>query len=396
MRRILWLIVTVFLFSCEKEQILEERRKEMPYNNGKIVAPIDTSDVRLALGISSNDVGTLCSYTGINPFAKYKPTRYEYLETHDDQYLATSGNCGINIPLTSYQSTPPNWVHELPRGWDPWIEPYRLTDFDGYNNRATPFLSTYIPDKLGRNGTVSLHKELSRYPGRSDMVNIEDMHVTVDGDQTFPLADMYFAVVVWGNGRTYFRTSDNKIGHNTITDDIITLDMLEYDQTYRITTCLSLEKKGESDLPPGKLWSLSYDFGNNIKSVSQKTITVTGAATGPRILGIQFLNPRSQGDSFFFADGLICTFDKPGDGSTFRYSSIRFEGSIIEDNGWINLPGFSGTLPSGSKTANANFAIEIPTSRQDDYVIFKIYSQSSASAPEYLELEGQIFIENKE
>ncbi len=45
----------------------------MSYNNGIITAPVNTSDVGQAIGCSSHDVKTLCSYADINPWATYKP-----------------------------------------------------------------------------------------------------------------------------------------------------------------------------------------------------------------------------------------------------------------------------------------------------------------------------------
>lgn len=47
----------------------------MPYNrtNRILTAPLNTADISQAVGVTSGDVGTLCSSTKINPFAKFKP-----------------------------------------------------------------------------------------------------------------------------------------------------------------------------------------------------------------------------------------------------------------------------------------------------------------------------------
>lgn len=50
----------------------------MAYANGKITAPVNIYDVQRALGLSSNDVNTLCKASNLNVWARWKPIRIPY------------------------------------------------------------------------------------------------------------------------------------------------------------------------------------------------------------------------------------------------------------------------------------------------------------------------------
>ena len=47
----------------------------MSYNNNRITAPVSIRDVQRALGVSVQDLGTLCKHENINKWARYKPVR---------------------------------------------------------------------------------------------------------------------------------------------------------------------------------------------------------------------------------------------------------------------------------------------------------------------------------
>lgn len=54
----------------------------MGHSNGKITAPVGIdADIAPVLGVGSYDLGYLCSnaHGKINPWARYKPVRYESL-----------------------------------------------------------------------------------------------------------------------------------------------------------------------------------------------------------------------------------------------------------------------------------------------------------------------------
>ena len=45
----------------------------MGYSNGKITAPVSVYDVQRALGVSENDIKTLCLSNRVNMWSKIKP-----------------------------------------------------------------------------------------------------------------------------------------------------------------------------------------------------------------------------------------------------------------------------------------------------------------------------------
>lgn len=146
----------------------------MGYSNGVVSAPVGIYDVRRALGLSSNDLGTLCKSTRINMWSKFKPVRLNMIDTVTGQWDATNttwysdaswfrGNPNDNY--AAYGWKPPvgggsasalatllsnysysssvnanhynGWVAELPQGSSGlYRSPYRLTDFAGYNHNA--------------------------------------------------------------------------------------------------------------------------------------------------------------------------------------------------------------------------------------------------------------------
>ena len=118
----------------------------MPYSQGIVTAPIRVADVQSAVSIGSGDVGTLCKSPNMNPFARWKPFRYNslYLSTPASRLAAAKAmNYGTNIIscgrvdfATKYTQ---QWSHLAPRGANGggqgYNEHYRLTDFENYQSR---------------------------------------------------------------------------------------------------------------------------------------------------------------------------------------------------------------------------------------------------------------------
>lgn len=119
----------------------------MGYAGGVIYKPVSIYDIQQALGTSENDLGTLCTRTSINMWAKYKPIDFNAIGTITDTNRANK-NYGIkDIPDwsritnmlsflfgTPSSSNAPNcgnkpvyWVWDYPKGGA--SSPYRQTDF---------------------------------------------------------------------------------------------------------------------------------------------------------------------------------------------------------------------------------------------------------------------------
>ncbi len=123
----------------------------MAVSNGIITAPVSISDVRQALGVASNDLGTLCRSSKINKWAKWKPYRYPRLSTNeaDAQSVNYGLSQGYTIRIDDEDIEEPTQlpadkiieVGGLSASYNPpsggMNSPYRLTDFAGYNHNVT-------------------------------------------------------------------------------------------------------------------------------------------------------------------------------------------------------------------------------------------------------------------
>lgn len=125
----------------------------MSVSSNIVSAPIGLKEVADLLGETTYDVGYLCSRSFIiNPCAKWKPFRYNSVATmaHVTDFstdgvtpLSPRALCqfGTNVPdlVVASAGTPNNgatWSCNTPRG-SAQSEPYRLTDFDGYQHERS-------------------------------------------------------------------------------------------------------------------------------------------------------------------------------------------------------------------------------------------------------------------
>lgn len=156
----------------------------MSVDGSKITAPVSISDVNTVLGAGTNDLGSLCKHTNINKWARFKPVvRKNLLGISDDYYKADTLDFGLTPKQStslsglsaSYNGTDNGWIYTPPTGG--MNAPYRLTDFDKYDNDAEApvnganvkpvkiFTSDSAANKLG----VAL--ALSKYTGYNIKLN---------------------------------------------------------------------------------------------------------------------------------------------------------------------------------------------------------------------------------
>lgn len=111
---------------------------------------ISTSMVATALGgVSTHDVGSLCTHNNINKWSRHKPYAYP---TVSSLYGASGVDDSRLINLNFFLDVKELPVNMLPlnytRGWQQWggwsppngssTEPFRIGDFRGYNHKAKP------------------------------------------------------------------------------------------------------------------------------------------------------------------------------------------------------------------------------------------------------------------
>lgn len=131
----------------------------MSHANGKIYADsnygVSIEDVRSVLGDTSTDLGTLCTSSLINKWSKVKPVRNSSLSSVTPANRA-SVNFGFDLDsiitssaascLSLAETNAGVWPYLTPRGGAVTPnEPYRLTDFNGYNNNALETYETWVP-----------------------------------------------------------------------------------------------------------------------------------------------------------------------------------------------------------------------------------------------------------
>lgn len=113
----------------------------MGHSNGIITTPVGLdTDIPQTLGVSSKDLGTLCTSTAINKWSRKKPIRIVGLwgDATDAQFKASG--FGLQLPSGSSDAiTASNgsYTYLKPRG-SANNEPYRISDFINYNHYALP------------------------------------------------------------------------------------------------------------------------------------------------------------------------------------------------------------------------------------------------------------------
>lgn len=183
-------------------------------NGTKIEAPVGAWEVSKVLGLNSRDVATLCTYSRIKPWAKYKPVNHTKFTVLTDaerakvQYgitkiplfgnqvdMASFVKNGTPAPLTFHDATPETeyWVYELP----PYNMPKRLSDFDGYWHQAVQPIEPLEIDTIDVRGMADSDKIYFDFPVATEAANLK-------------ISDFAFTHL-WGkypnqvtNGTTYF------------------------------------------------------------------------------------------------------------------------------------------------------------------------------------------------
>ncbi|NCB96497.1 MAG: hypothetical protein EOM35_08615 [Negativicutes bacterium] len=183
---------------------------------------INTTIVKQAIGLSSDNVGYLCSSLNINKWSKFKPISYAsntgiYGETGNNDTVLKNLNYGLTatkIDRTTLATT--EWSYLRPTGGQ--YSPYRLGDFRGYNHQAKPFIRI---DDVQWNPNTTPVESLTITPTYKFGVNSYDGNVQSGSGQNtsnieiYPqdllaplsnttLSNMYLGIVTTGvtNGNT--------------------------------------------------------------------------------------------------------------------------------------------------------------------------------------------------
>lgn len=179
----------------------------MSVSNGKITAPVSIDDVKSLLGYDSNDLASLCTYEGINMWAKYKPVDSDnaFLDINTG-WKGKRNDCNINYPkatsiydIKGYYSQADNgFTHRTASA------PYRLGDFRGYNHNARSEYLGIGTTSPSAEDAVSISAAYNLQSVDSDWISMKDL--LDDGNITY-----HFGVLLYNNNGDklqYMRTSD--------------------------------------------------------------------------------------------------------------------------------------------------------------------------------------------
>lgn len=182
----------------------------MSVSNGKITAPVSIDDVKSVLGYGSNDLASLCTYEGINMWAKYKPVDSDnaFLDINTG-WKGKRNDCNINYPkatsiydIKGYYSQADNgFTHRTASA------PYRLGDFRGYNHNARSEYLGIGTTSPSEEDAVSISAAYNLQSVDSDWISMKDL--LNDGSITY-----HFGVLLYnnnGNKLQYMRTSDTNV-----------------------------------------------------------------------------------------------------------------------------------------------------------------------------------------
>lgn len=175
--------------------------------DGKITAPVSIDDVKSVLGHNSNDLASLCTYKGINMWAKYKPVDSDnaFLDINTG-WKGKRNDCNINYPKATNIDDIKDYYSQANNGFTyrTASAPYRLGDFRGYNHNARSEYLEIGTTSPTSEDDVSISAAYNLQSVDSDWISMKDL--LNDGSITY-----HFGVLLYnnnGNKLQYVRTSD--------------------------------------------------------------------------------------------------------------------------------------------------------------------------------------------
>lgn len=182
----------------------------MSVSNEKITAPVSIDDVKSVLGYGSNDLASLCTYEGINMWAKYKPVDSDnaFLNINTG-WKGKRNDCNINYPKTTniydikgyYSQANNGFTHRTASA------PYRLGDFRGYNHKAKSEYLGISTTNPSAEDAVSISAAYNLQSVDSDWISMKDLLNDVS-------ITYHFGVLLYNNNNNklqYMRTSDTDV-----------------------------------------------------------------------------------------------------------------------------------------------------------------------------------------
>lgn len=295
----------------------------MSYNSetGIISAPVSIDDVKRALAYGSNDLASLCTYEGINMWAKYKPV------DSDDAFLDINtgwkgkrNDCNINYPKATSIYDIKDYYSQADNGFTHRTAsaPYRLGDFRGYNHNARSEYLGISTTSPSAEDAVSISAAYNLQSVNSDWISMKDL--LNDDNITY-----HFGVLLYNNDNNklrYMRTSDTNVVKFTKVRA----------GTYTVYPFMSSVDYASSDFPQLQVGSyIPIPVLQPITLVVKAKTDINASKVTLRQNGLGSATVKNV-DSVSHVVSLLLRFS-----SSNEYSSMQFGESTLMDN--IQLAG---------------------------------------------------------
>jgi hypothetical protein len=265
------------------------------------------------IGLSSNDVGTLCSSNRINPWSRYKPG-YLYADSNNHMQFQPPRGMGHNDPRGSYLGRPD--------------EGYNLGDFRGYNHTATAPSVTSPGTVTAYTNTLSV-AYVQFMIGEIDWLKTEkDFHPAMSNLPTLPYATLLMT-----------NSSGNILTNITF--------QFDWDSSGSITITPSITPTS----PPRS--TLTFTVKCYMSNSTTQTFPITLNPTDTSTSG----GPNTSGDTLTVKDSLLLGCS-PGFDNNYNYLANKDVASLsgITQNGIISIP---LELPAQSSTGTYTYYFKI-------------------------------------
>lgn len=282
---------------------------------------------------ASADFENIVASSLINPWAKYKPFRYNAWNFASDSAMDTarrsvnqgfdltnaliSSNVNVSNIASKYAGDEFNgWVYQHPRGAsaNP-VEPNRMRDFDGYNHAALPFIGGWsAPNRIAKDVNTQISVTFTIPLEESDSLIYKD----------FPIIENSYIGVAFvaSNGDTQRLTATAPIKSNGISVELPSAGLNE--GTYQVYPFLSSVKMNTNDgnmIAPANVYTLPIVKGRTMVVAKNAividvtsyysgatrltyTITITNNSLGEMTMSGNEVRHRLSGKSW---DDLITT-----------------------------------------------------------------------------------------
>jgi len=295
---------------------------------------ITTTLVGQTIGLGSNDVGTLCKSTKINPWSRYKPG-YLYVDSNNHMQFQLPRGMGYADPRGSYLGRTD--------------EGYNLGDFRGYNHTATA-PSVTSPGTVTAYTNTSSVANVQFMIGEIDWLKTENsFHPAMSNLPTLPYAMLLMT---------------NSSG--------VVLPNIYFTTNWDATGSIGIEASNTPTSPVRS--TLTFSFLCTMSNSTKQTVNITLNPTNSSTSG----GANTNGD-LLTVTNCILTSCTPAFDNNYNYIANKNAASLsgITQNGSISIP---LQLPAQSSTGTYTYYFKVFLSNDGLSSLIDINSLAGATS----------------